>query len=247
LFCSFLVGESGESENKSYSGHRYPYYNNKKPPYCHCQDPFFPKSDLNDVVEDEIYFGTGSFNPKAHRCMCKSDQFYHPAADIRRNYMRSKSASATPHLLSARASSSCFAGQQLGLNSLYSQPSQYSLHHGFCPCYNFTKYGSSFGEPHFKPEASEQFSGSFKVNDNDGPQRNTCECKSSFNAQQHDTEAATKMQHERDSLRNDSTCAFESAAAFKLELLNEKMKRDPFSDNFVVEKECLEKGENFLS
>jgi hypothetical protein len=130
-------------------------------------------------------------------------------------------------------------GQQLGLNSLYPQtPNPYALQ-SFCPCYNFAKFNHFTAVEHSKElgeeeEEVEAFNENYKANSNDSSQRHTCDCKLSFNAQhQHDTEA-TKMQHDIDN------CAFESTATYKVEMLNEKLKKSQFTDNFVVDKECAE-------
>ncbi|KAG5678651.1 hypothetical protein PVAND_008307 [Polypedilum vanderplanki] len=222
---STQFGESGgESENNKSWSNRY-NYNHKKISSCHCQDPFYPrdyKSELNNVVEDEIYFGNENtnFNPKAHHhCIYKNDHICFPA-DIRRNYMKRQ--------------------HSFRVNSLYSPPNQnqYALH-TFCPCYNYTKY-NNFSTEHYKEAITEKFNENYKVNNNESSQRNTCECKLNFNAQEHDTEA-TIMQHENDSMRKDNCVNNNNAAGYKVEMLNEKVKHNQFTDSFIVEKECLEK------
>lgn len=87
-------------------------------------------------------------------------------------------------------------------------------------------------------------------------QRNASSWNSNFNyaqqlqqlqQQQHDTDAM-KMQFERETLVNSKSNynenrAFAENAGYKVEILNETMKKSQFSDNFVEhDKECEEKG-----
>lgn len=85
------VGESCESENKSWSGLKHNYCRKS---ICQCHDPFYPKDeickdDLSDVAEDEIRYANGHVNSKAHKCFhCKNDHFYYP--ESRNSFSRSK-------------------------------------------------------------------------------------------------------------------------------------------------------------
>lgn len=79
IFSYLIVGESWESENKSWFRQ-----NDCRKSICQCHDPFYPKDepfnkdDLGDIDGEELYYGNESTNTKLRRSLFKNDPNHYP-------------------------------------------------------------------------------------------------------------------------------------------------------------------------
>ncbi|KAL7051483.1 hypothetical protein ACKWTF_004479 [Chironomus riparius] len=238
---STQFGESCESENKSCSGHKHNYCRKS---ICQCQDPFYPKDeickdDLSDVAEDEICYGNGHVNSKAHKCShCKSDHLCYP--ESMNSFSRRISLGLHSH-----------ANQYLPFNPIY-YDKQSSI---ICPCYNLLRFNPVIEKCDFKHE-NEQCTDKFQVNNinnnklfDNNSQRSTLDYKENFNAQQLKLQQlqkqysfdVSKIQAENEPINNRAFANDE----YKIDILDEKTMKSQIKSDYIDNDKDLEKEPDF--